>query len=84
MIRVSRHFQVTLRMPHSSALYLQLEATGYPLRGFKRIWPFGDPFGVFSHKVVLTEDEQRSVDSEAVLPHRYGVVQGHSSGSLGH
>lgn len=52
--------------------------------GRKRIWPFSDLFGVFSHEVILAENEQRAIDSEAVLAHRDGVVEGHCAGSLRH
>lgn len=50
----------------------------------KRIWPFGDLFGVFSHEVVLAEDEEGAVDGEAVLTHRNGVVKGHGARALSH
>lgn len=50
----------------------------------KRIWPFGDLFGVFSDEVILAEDEQRTVDGEAILPHGDGVVQCHRPRSLRH
>lgn len=50
----------------------------------QRIWPFGDLFGVFSDEVILAENEQRAVDSETVLAHRDGVIEGHSPGSLRH
>lgn len=50
----------------------------------KRIWPFGDLFGVFSDEIILTENEQRAVDSEAVLAYGNGIVEGHSPGSLRH
>lgn len=49
-----------------------------------RIWPFSDLFGIFPYDVVLAEDEQRAVDSEAALFDRNGVVDGHGPGSLGH
>lgn len=55
------------------------------LPGFgQRIWPFGDLFGVFSHHVVLAEEEQRPVDREAVLSDGDGVVEGHGPRSLRH
>lgn len=50
----------------------------------ERIWPFGDLFGVFPHHVVLTEEEEGAVDSQAALPNRNGVVECHGTGSLGH
>lgn len=50
----------------------------------KRIWPLGDLFGVFSHEVVLAEDEKGTVNGEAVLSHRDGVVQGHGARALSH
>lgn len=48
----------------------------------ERIWPLSDFLGVLPDDVVLSEDEQRPVDGEAVLPDRYGVVQGHGAGTL--
>lgn len=50
----------------------------------ERIWPLGDLLGILPHHVVLAEEEQGAVDCQAVLPDRYGVVQGHGPGSLGH
>ena len=50
----------------------------------KRIWPLCNLFGIFSYYVILAEDEERPVDSEAVLLNRYGVVYSHCSGSLSH
>ena len=55
---------------------------GYGASPPRRIWPLGDPFGVFPHRVVFAEEEQRAVDGEAVLPDGDGVVQSHSPGSL--
>lgn len=49
-----------------------------------RIWPFRDLFGIFPYDIILTEDEQRAVNSEAVLFDWYRVVNGHGPGSLGH
>lgn len=48
----------------------------------KRIWPFYDLLSILPNDVVLSKDEERSVDGEAVLSDRDGVVQGHGSGSL--
>lgn len=48
----------------------------------KRIWPLCYLLGILSNDVVLSEDKERSVNSEAVLSDWYGVVQGHGSGSL--
>lgn len=48
----------------------------------KRIWPLSDFLGVLPHHVVLAEDEERSVDGEAVLPDWNGVVQGHGARAL--
>lgn len=50
----------------------------------ERIWPFGDLLGVFPYDVVLAEDEERSVDAEAVLFDGDGVVDRHGPGPLGH
>lgn len=49
-----------------------------------RIWPFRDLFGIFSNDIILAENEEGAVDSEAVLFDRNGVVNGHGPGSLGH
>ncbi len=48
----------------------------------KRIWPFYDLLRILPKDVVLSKDEERSVDGEAVLSDWDGVVQGHGSGSL--
>lgn len=40
----------------------------------KRIWPFNDLFSILPNDVVLSKDEERSVDGEAVLSDRDGVV----------
>lgn len=50
----------------------------------QRIWPFRDLFGVFSHHVVFTEEEQGAVDREAVLADGDWVVEGHGPRSLRH
>lgn len=50
----------------------------------KRIWPFGDLFGVFSHHVVFAEEEERPVNREAVLSDGDGVVECHGPRSLRH
>lgn len=49
-----------------------------------RIWPFRDLFGIFPYDIILTEDEQRAVNGEAVLFDWNRVVNGHGPGSLGH
>lgn len=48
----------------------------------QRIWPLGDFLGVLPHYVVLAENEEGPVDGEAVLPDRYGIVQGHGASTL--
>lgn len=57
-----------------------------PPRGKKkkseRIWPLCDFLGVLPHYVVFAENEEGPVDGEAVLPDRYGVVQGHGASTL--
>lgn len=40
----------------------------------KRIWPFYDLLSILPNDVVLSKDEERSVDGEAVLSDRDGVV----------
>lgn len=70
-------------------LFLKLKAVPVALVSIskapiQRIWPFGDLFGVFPHHVVLTEEEEGAVDSQAALPDRNGVVECHGAGSLGH
>ena len=57
---------------------------GYVASPPRRIWPLGDPFGVFPHRVVFAEEEQRAVDGEAVLPDGDGVVERHRAGALRH
>lgn len=50
----------------------------------ERIWPFCYSLGVFPYNIIFTEDEEGSVDCEAVLFDRDGVVESHSPGSLSH
>lgn len=50
----------------------------------ERIWPFCYSLGVFPYNIIFTEDEEGSVDCEAVLFDRDGVVESHSPGPLSH
>lgn len=50
----------------------------------ERIWPLCYSLGVFPYNIIFTEDEEGSVDCEAVLFDRDGVVESHSPGSLSH
>lgn len=50
----------------------------------KRIWPLCYSLCILPDEVVLSEDEEGAVDSEAVLFDRVWVVDGHCPGSLGH
>jgi len=49
-----------------------------------RIWPFCDLFGIFPNNIIFAEDEKRTVDCEAALFDRNGVVNSHGPRSLGH
>lgn len=46
--------------------------------GQERIWPIDELLGIFPDNVIFSEDEQRSVDGETVLPDWNRVVQSHS------
>lgn len=50
----------------------------------ERIWPFCYSLGIFPYNIIFTEDEEGSVDCEAVLFDRDGVVESHSPGPLSH
>lgn len=50
----------------------------------ERIWPLCYSLGVFPYNIIFTEDEEGSVDCEAVLFDGDGVVESHSPGSLSH
>lgn len=50
--------------------------------GAERIWPVDELLGIFPDYILFSKEEERSVDSEAVLPDRNGIVQSHSPGSL--
>lgn len=50
----------------------------------ERIWPFCYSLGIFPYNIIFTEDEEGSVDCEAVLFDRDRVVESHSPGSLSH
>lgn len=54
------------------------------LWAFTRIWPLRYSLGVLPDEIVLAEDEEGAVDSEAVLFDRVRVVDGHGPGSLSH
>ncbi len=71
--RVDSTYNVHLACVLGAGVFYRLE---------KRIWPFYDLLRILPKYVVLSKDEERSVDGEAVLSDWDGVVQGHGSGSL--
>lgn len=66
-----------LQAPDAPALSVVLYWAG-------RIWPLCYSLCVLPDEIVLAEDEEGAVDSEAVLFDRVRVVNGHCPGSLGH